>query len=127
MQDFLHLFERIAALQMRFRKSLKEIFLRLYKDRQVIFIDLFLHIIVVFPDKAAIFPVFRYDGITHDFLIFIDCIEIKNKNAVRIQIIINKLECLEKIFLFQQIIHTVADADHGSDRSVKLKAAHILL
>ena len=59
------------------------------ENGKLIFVDLFLRVIVIIPDEACLFAVFRNRSFTHLF-IFILCIQIKNKHALRIQIIVDE-------------------------------------
>lgn len=74
-----HRFHRIAALQMGLRKFAEQVFLLFHKNRQIIFVDLILRRIIIFPDKAAILPVFRNRAVTDDCFVFIDRIKIEDK------------------------------------------------
>ena len=66
------------------------VFLLPCKDRQVILIDVLFLMVVVFPDEAAVIPVFSDRGIPDHCFIFIKRIKIKNEDPSRIQIILNQ-------------------------------------
>ena len=91
---------------MGFRKSaVKTLFLiLLHKNSQIIFIDLILTVIEVFPDKAAVIPVFSNRGIAYHRFIFINRIKIKDKKPARIKIIIHQPEALRQLLFLQKII-----------------------
>lgn len=62
-------------------KSVEGITLFLDEDCQIILVDLFFRIIIIFPDKAAIFPVLCNRRVADNFPVFISRIKIKDKNA----------------------------------------------
>ncbi len=97
-----------------------------YKHGQIIFIDLFLFVIVIIPDKAAVFPGLRDRGIPYDLRIFIYRIEIEDKDPLRKKVIIDQSEGLHDLLLFQQIVDRIADTDHGADCTVQFKCPHVL-
>ena len=84
----LHRFQRIAALQMGLRKFAEQVFLLFHKNRQIIFVDLILRRIIIFPDKAAVLPVFRNRAVTDDCFVFIDRIKIEDKKPIRVKIVV---------------------------------------
>ena len=55
-------------------KSVEGITLFLDEDCQIILVDLFFRIIIIFPDKTAFLPVLRNRRIADDFPVFIICI-----------------------------------------------------
>ena len=96
------------------------------EQSQIILVDLLFLIIPVFPDEAARLAVFR-DHRLAELFIFINRIEVENEHSARVKVIIDQPEYLQKIFLFRDIIHGIADAHHGTHRTVKFKLPHILL
>ena len=70
-------------------KSVEGITLFLDEDCQIILVDLFFRIIIIFPDKTAILPVLRNRRIADDFPVFIICIKIKDKNATGVELIVH--------------------------------------
>ena len=58
------------------------------KQSQVIFIDHLTFVKIIFPDKAALFPVFRNGLFTQLFPVFVHGIHVKDENPLRIQIIV---------------------------------------
>ena len=83
-------------------------------------------IVIIFPDKTAFIPVFRDYLISQHFSVLIFCIKIKNKNTLRIQIIIDQTEYFLQFILFCHIIDTITDTDYCSHSSVQFKLLHIL-
>ena len=75
--------------------------------------------------EACLFAVFRNRSLTHLF-IFILCIQIKNKHALRIQIIVDEREDFPQIVFLQNIVDGIADAHNRLHGSVELKFPHIL-
>ena len=96
------------------------------KNSQIIFVHLPLGIIIIFPNKAAVFPVFCNRGIPDNRFVFINRIEIENKEPARAQIIIHQSECLQNILFLQKIIQGVAHAHHGSYAPIQFQFPHIL-
>ena len=60
------------------------------KNRQIILVDLTFRIVIIFPDKTAIVPVFRDRRIPDHLFILIHRIKIKHKNSAGIKIIIHQ-------------------------------------
>ena len=96
------------------------------KQRQVVLINPRFFIKIIVPDKTAFFPVFRNRRFPKDFFIFVSGIQIKNKNSSWIQVIIDQGEYLNQIFIIQNVIHGIADADHCPNSPIKFKFPHIL-
>ena len=82
--------------------------------------------IIVFPDEAAVFPVFRNGGIANHLPILVNCIEVKDKKPSGIQIVVHQGKCFLYILILKEIIHAVADADHCSNCAVQIQLPHIL-
>ena len=97
-----------------------------HKNRQIVFIDPLLEIIVVFPDKAALLAILRNGRIPEKFSVLILRIEVKQEESSRIQIIIHQGKDFHKIPRFCQVIHGIAGTDNRPDRAVKLELTHIL-
>ena len=97
-----------------------------YKDGKIIDIDPLFGVVLVVPDKRRVLPVLRNDAVSHHGFIFIFRIQIKNKDAARIQIIVHQPEHLHQILVLQDIVHTVADRDHRPYGAVQLKLPHVL-
>ena len=57
-------------------------------EGQVVLIQLLLRVVIIFPDKAAILPVFRNRAVTDDCFIFIDRIKIEDKKPIRVKIVV---------------------------------------
>ena len=96
------------------------------KQGKIINIDPGFLVEFIFPDKASFFPVLCYGSISQHLPVFIRCIHIKDKNAVRIQIIVHKFEYSKQIIFFCDVIHAVTDADNSTYCSVKFELSHIL-
>ena len=62
------------------------------KKRQIIFIDPAFLIIIIFPDKAAFFPVLRECILRQKRLVFEGCIHIENKQSSGVQIVVDQLK-----------------------------------
>ena len=95
------------------------------ENGKLIFVDLFLRVIVIVPDEACLLAVFRNRSLTHLF-IFILGIQIKDKHALRVQIIVDEREDFPQIVFLQNIVDGIADAHNRLHGSVKLKFPHIL-
>ena len=108
-------------------KSVEGITLFLDEDCQIILVDLFFRIIIIFPDKTAILPVLRNRRIADDFPVFIICIKIKDKNATGVEIIVHQPEYLQKFLFFQNIIDGITDADHRTNSRIQIQFPHILM
>ena len=54
-------------------------------------------------------------------------IKVKDKDALRIQIIVHKSEYCDKIFLLQEIIQRITHGENAGHCTVQLKFPHILL
>ena len=76
------------------------------KKCQFIHIQGIFPVITVLPDKASLIPVLS------------NRIHIKQKNPLRIQIIIYQCKKILQIFLVRQIIHTVTDTDYSTNRTI---------
>ena len=115
---------------MGFRKPAEQTALRpfLFTDEHghIVFVDPFLWIVKILPDEAAVLPVLRDGCVPDDRFIFIDRVEIEQKQTARVQIIVHQAEGFKQVLFLQQIIQAVADADHGADRAVQLEFPHIL-
>ena len=73
---------------MGLRKFAEQVFLLFHKNRQIIFVDLILRRIIIFPDKAAVLPVFRNRAVPDDCFVFINRIKIKDKKPIRVKIVV---------------------------------------
>ena len=126
-QKALHFFHGITPLEMGLRKAPEQpAFFLPCKNSQIIFIDMSVLMIIVFPDETAFFPVFSNGGIPNDLLIFIHGIKVKEEDPSRIKIIIHQAKGFQYLFVFQKIIHGIAYADHRSHCAVQIQLPHIL-
>ena len=92
--QFPDLCQRIGALFMKFLKAVKTaVFFIPDKQRQIVLIDLFLFIKIIFPDKAGFLPVLRNGRLTH-IPILLRGVKIKNEHPAGIQIIIYQAKYL---------------------------------
>ena len=107
--------------------SIGRCFLISCKNRQVVLVDITLRVIIVLPDKAAVFPVLRYDAVSYDRFILISGIKIKEKDALRIKIVIDKAKTLNHILILKQIVQTVTYAYDSPDCAIKFKRPHVLI
>ena len=96
------------------------------KKCQFIYIQGIFPVITVLPDKASVLSVLSNSRIADHIPVFMDRIHIKNEQPARIQIIIYQRKKILQIFLVRQIIHTVTDTDHSTNRTIQLKILHIL-
>ena len=84
------LFYTISSLKVRLLVFSVKVLFFPYKQGQIILIDSVLRVIPVFPDKASFVPILRNDGLSQNLFIFIESIQIEEKNPSWIQIIINQ-------------------------------------
>ena len=83
-------------------------------------------VIIIFPDKAALIPVFCDYLITQNFSVLIFCIKIKDKDSLRVQIIIDQGKNLCQVRRICDIVDAVTDGHHSPHSAVQLKLPHIL-
>ena len=100
--------------------------LLLQEQSKIILVDLFLLVVRVLPNKAAVLPVLRNGDISQQLLIFVNGIHIKNKNAAGIQIVIYQPKYLQQIFFLCYIVDGITDAHHCPHRAIQFKFPHIL-
>ena len=96
------------------------------KQSQLIRINPGLLIITVLPDKASLIPVLSNRSIPDHSLILINRIHIKQKNPLRIQIIIYQGKHMLQLLFLCYVIQTVTHAYHSPYGSIKFKLLHIL-
>ena len=96
------------------------------KQRQFIDVQPAGTVVFILPDETALLAVLRDGPVSQELFIFIDGIQIKQKQAARIQVVVDQAEDLQQILFLRDIIHGVADADHRPHGPVKLKLPHIL-
>ena len=95
-------------------------------EGQIVLVQPFLRVVIIFPDKAALLPVFRNHAFPENFRVLVDGIHVEQEDPVRIEIIVRQAEDLEKIGFLRNVIQGVADADDGPHRTVQLELPHIL-
>ena len=98
----------------------------LYVECQIIFVQLFFRIIIILPDKASLFPVFRNDRLSQNLFIFINGIQVKKDDPIRVQIVMGQAENLKQILFLCNIVQGITGADNRPDCAVQFEFTHIL-
>ena len=93
---------------------------------QIVLVDHLLLIVEILPNETALLTILRNRLLSKLFPVLVHGVEIKDKDSVRIKVIIRKSDNLNEILVLHQIIHRIADAHNRVNRSVKLKLSHIL-
>ena len=73
------------------------------EEREVVFVDVLLLVKIVVPDKTGVLPVLRYGLFAQYLSVFVESVQVKYENALRVQVVVDQTEYLQEVFLFCRI------------------------
>ena len=94
--------------------------------RQIVFVYGTLLIEIILPDEAALLAVFRNRRLSQKIPVLVYRIQVKNKDAILLQILVHTRKHLAQIRFLQNVIHGIADRHHRAHASVQFQFTHIL-
>ena len=94
--------------------------------RQIVFVYGTRLIEIILPDEAALLTVFRNRRLSQKIPVLVYRIQVKNKDAILLQILVHTRKHLAQIRFLQNVIHGIADRHHRAHASVQFQFTHIL-